>query len=463
MNRQSSPISTHTSDSSSVSLVLTACAISVLFLYLVYSENFVFGSKPGNWVYPYFKKVSSIPLWIPLIVLLSLGVFFVGSKLIRSHEKKVLFGCFLNAVFIQSVIRQVYPFSLGSIVVSDRANSFYTPAMRFSALEILTKYNLLAPSFPQHAATNMPGKILLFELFKPLSLSPEMMGYLILVLSSLGALLLYGICKELFYDKLAAFYAFTLYALIPCKLFFLPILNTVTPVFILLFFYLVLVYIEKKQFWISWILGITLYILIMFEPSPLVIGIILIGILLHAIREKKVFKKDLLKLFINFLLAFLGVHIIFSVLLSFDLIQSFQYILKDAMGFNINHERHYTTWVGENTKEFFYSVGLPVIIIFVYMVAQIFSQWRTLKNNTRWSLENVYVISLLVTFFVVVFLGVNRGEITRLWIYLAVFFQIPASIFVAKINKGEVLFLLVAGTLVAQTILTLHRVGFIIP
>jgi hypothetical protein len=309
----------------------------------------------------------------------------------------------------------------------------------------------------------MPGKILLFELFKPLSSSPEMMGYLVLVLSSLGALLLYGICKKLFYDKQAAFYAFTLYALIPCKLFFLPILNTVTPVFILLFFYLVLVYIEKKHFWISWLLGITLYILILFEPSPLVIGIILIGILLHAIREKKISKQDLWKLFINVLLAFLGVHIIFSVLLSFDLIQSFQYVLKDAMSFDINSERHYLTWVGENTKEFFYGVGLPVIIIFVYMAAQIFSQWRTLKNNARWSLENVYVIGLLVTFSVVVFLGVNRGEITRLWIYLAVFFQIPASIFMARINKGEVLFLLVAGTLVIQTILTLQRVGFIIP
>ena len=97
------------------------------------------------------------------------------------------------------------------------------------------------------------------------------------------------------------------------------------------------------------------------------------------------------------------------------------------------------------------------------MVAQIFSQWRALKNNAGWSLENVYVIGLLVTFFVVVFLGVNRGEITRLWIYLAVFFQIPASIFIAKINKGEVLFFLVASTIVAQNILTLHRVGFIIP
>ena len=114
------------------------------------------------------------------------------------------------------------------------------------------------------------------------------------------------------------FYAFTLYALISCKIFFLPILNTVTPVFILLFFYLVLVYIEKKHIWISWISGITLYFLILFEPSPLVIGIILIGILLHAIREKKVSKMDLCKLFINLFLAFLGVHILISMLLSFE-------------------------------------------------------------------------------------------------------------------------------------------------
>lgn len=39
----------------------------------------------------------------------------------------------------------------------------------------------------------------------------------------------------------------------------------------------------------------------------------------------------------------------------------------------------------------------------------------------------VLILSLLVTWCIVVFWGINRGETTRLWIYLAVYFQIPAA------------------------------------
>src|SRR5690242_18549962 len=127
MDHDPSPVSTESSNSDSVAFVLTACVISALLIFLVYSENFIFGSKSGNWVYPYFKTAIPIPPWTLWIVLLSLGLsIFIGSKLIHSYEKIVLAACFLNIVFIQFLIRQVYPYSLGSIVQSDGANSFYS-------------------------------------------------------------------------------------------------------------------------------------------------------------------------------------------------------------------------------------------------------------------------------------------------------------------------------------------------
>lgn len=464
MDRDTSSSSTQPSDSNSVPLILTACAISFLLIFLVYSENFVFGSKAGHSIYPYLGWLPTIPRWIPITVVVLLGIaVFIGGKLIHAHEKIALLGCFVIAVLLQSIIHLVYPFPLGAIVQSDVADSFYTPAMRYSALEILQNYPVLASSYPGHVSSNMPGKILLFELFKPFTSSPEVVGYLVIVLSSLGALLLYEICKKLFHDKQIAFYAFLLYALIPCKLFFLPILNTVTPVFILLFFYLFLVYIEKKQMWVAWLLGVVLYSLILFEPSPLITAFILTGVLVYAIREKQFSIKDAGKLSIHLILAFLGIYIIFYVLLSFDLIQTFLYVLRDAVTFNLARRRDYAIWLGENIKDFFYDAGLPVMIILIYMTAQIFGQWKSLKEFIRWPLENIYLFSLWVTFLVVDLLGVNRGETTRLWIYLAVFFQVPASIFMARIKRGEILFFLVALTLVVQSMLTLHRVAFVIP
>lgn len=464
MDQDSSPLSPQSSKADSIALVLTACIISVLLIYLVYSRNFVFGSELGNWVYPYLSSLPVFPKWIPLIVFLSLGLFvFLGSKLIHSYERITLFGLFLFAIFIQSLIRKIYPFSMGSVVQSDSANSFYTPAMSYSAVEILSKFNALAPLFPLHARSNMPGKILLFELFKQFTSSPEIMGYLVIILSSLGALLLYGVCKRLFHDRQIAFYALTLYVLIPCKLFHFPLLNTVTPVLMLMCFYLFLVYLKNKHILIAWALGVSLYILILFEPSPLITGIVLIGILIYAIREKRFSKKDFYRLSINLSLAFLVVYIIFDILFSFNLLESFLYVLKDAMKFNITYERGYLIWIVENSKEFFLGVGIPVMIIFIYMTAQILVQTKTLKSFTQWSLENIFVISLLVTFFVLLFLGINRGEVMRLWIYLAVLFQIPTSIFIAKIEKGEILFFLVASLLAVQAMVTLHRVGFNFP
>ncbi|MBI1855072.1 MAG: hypothetical protein HYR93_04305 [Chloroflexi bacterium] len=465
MDAKSSTATIQSTNSDKASLILTFCAMGVLMIFLVYSRNFAFGSKQGNWVYPYFNKITSIPLWIPILVFLLLGLsIFIGSRLIFFHEKTTLFGSFLIIVFIQLLIRNIYPVSLGTIVQSDNATSFYSVAMRYSPVETLTQYDALVLSFPLHAVSNMPGKILLFELFKLFTLSPQIMGYLVVLLSTFGALPLYGICKKLFHDKKAAFYAFMLYALIPSRLFFFPLLNTVTPLFILLCLYLFLIYIEGKNLLFLWLLGAALYILILFEPSPLLTGIIFIGILINAAGEKKLSKKDFGALLIIPLLAFLGMYTLFSVLFSFDLIQVLRFVVRDAVNFNFKDNRGYWVWIGENTKEFFYGVGTPIMLIFIYWISQLLVKWKSLKYNViYWSMENIFVLSLLMTFGAVVFLGINRGEVSRLWIYLAVFFQIPASLFIAKIPKSTVLFFLVTSTLVLQSIVALQRVGFIIP
>jgi hypothetical protein len=448
-----------------VPLTLTFCVISILFIYLVYAGNFIFGSKIGNWTYPYFKTISSIPVWIPITIVILIGIsIFIGGKLIQVHEKITLLLCFISTLIIQVLIHRIYPVPMGAIVASDTSNSFYSLALRYSPFEILTRYSQLAPTFPLHARTNMPGKIILLQLFTPFTTSPRIIAYLVILLSALGAFLLYGICMQLFHNKRIAFYAFILYALVPCRLLFFPILNTVTPVFILLCLYLFLLYLERKQILFLGLLGAALYLLVLFEPTPLVTGILFVGILLHAIRERRLLKKDFLVLLIVPALSFLVVYLLFYLLFSFNLWQAFQYILRDAVDFNAIEERPYWTWVAENPKEFFYVAGLPVMMIFIYLVAQFLYPWRDInRKGSRWSIENVFILSLLATFIVVVFLGINRGEITRLWIYLAVFFQIPTAFFLAKIPKSEGLFFIVCCTLVVQSIVALQRVSFIIP
>jgi hypothetical protein len=452
------------SKAESIALIITACVIGALLIYLVHLRNYVFGSELGHWVYPYLSSLPFFPEWILLTVLFLVALLvFLGGKFIHLYEKTTLFFVFLIGVFIQSLIRKIYPYSLGAVVESDTANSFYSPAMSHSALEVLSKFDELVSSFPLHARSNMPGKILLFEFFKLFTSSSEAMGYLVIVVSSLGALLLYGICKRLFQDKRIAFYALTLYMVLPCKIFFYPILNTVTPVFMLLCFYLLVVYLDNPRNFLPWLLGASFFVLALFEPSPLITGIVMAGITLHTLREGKLTRRELVMLILFTASGFLAATLLFYLVFSFNFFQSFLYLLNEARNFNINDGRGYLIWIIENSREFFYGAGVPVMIIFIYMTVLIFARTKTIKEVTRWSLENVFVISLLVNFLVLLFLGINRGEITRLWIYLAVLFQVPASVFIAKTGKGTILFFLVASLLAMQGMVTLHRIGFVFP
>lgn len=466
MENKSSSTTTQSTNTDKISLLLVFCSVTALMIFLVYTENFVFGSEKGSWLYRYFKDVTIIKPWQPLTIFILLGLaIFIGDKFINKYETLTLIICFLIAIITQILIRNIYPFSMESIVQSDRANGFYSVAMEYSALEILKQYHILASDFSGHVRANLPGKILLYELFEVFTTSPKIMGYLIITFSTLGAFLIYGICNKLFLDKKAAFYAFILYIVIPGKLFFFPILNTVTPMFMLLCIYLFLLYFERKNLLFLWLLGGALFMLVLFDPSPLVVGLVFIGVIFHAIVEKKIALKNFLHIAVIPLLAFLCLYMLFSLFFSFDLIKAFQFILNDAIRFNLEDQRGYRVWFGQNIKEFFYSAGTPIILIFIYRISQILLEWKTLfkRNMINWTAENIFILSVLMTFGVVVFLGINRGEISRLWIYLAVLFQIPAALFIAKIQNSSIPFYIITSTLAIQTIVALQRVGFVNP
>jgi hypothetical protein len=212
------------------------------------------------------------------------------------------------------------------------------------------------------------------------------------------------------------------------------------------------------------LLGISIYFLVLFEPSPLVAGILFIGIFIHSIVQKRISLKELISVLLIPTGSFLAVFILFIIIFHFNLLQSFQYVMNDATNFNMNAGRSYQIWLRENVKEFFFSAGLPVMMIFIYFVINMFSEWKTSGINIlRRSIDKIYTLSLILTFCVVLFLGINRGETTRLWIYLAVFFQVPAAFFMTKKVQNNTLFFFVACTLIAQSIISLQRVGFIIP
>ena len=57
--------------------------------------------------------------------------------------------------------------------------------------------------------------------------------------------------------------------------------------------------------------------------------------------------------------------------------------------------------------------------------------------------------------------GINRGEVVRLWIFLACLFQIPAAYVCARLNSRAALALVLATT-VLQAALGIKMIGFIV-
>jgi len=58
--------------------------------------------------------------------------------------------------------------------------------------------------------------------------------------------------------------------------------------------------------------------------------------------------------------------------------------------------------------------------------------------------------------------GVNRGEVTRLWIFLECFFQIPAAYACTRLHSRTAL-MLILGTTLLQGALGASMIAFVLP
>ncbi len=453
------------STSHKAAIIATLSLLNLGLIYLVYNQNLVFGSSAGKWVYRYFEEIQPIPIWVSAASLILLWLLvFAGGKFIRKHERITLAGVFLIVLLLQLIITSVHPIPLSVLVKSDLANTFYSVSLTYSPAELLSQYQEVVPTMFAHARTNMPGKTLFFHFLGLFTSNPRIMAYLIIAFSTLGGVLLYGICKLLFDDRRTALYAFILYVLVPAKLAFFPILNTVTPVVILACLLLLLLFIQNhKIFWLM-LLGVGLYLLILFEPAPLPAGLIFIGVIIYAVANRRLQIKHIGQIALITVLSFALTYLLFLQLFSFDLFSAFDYVLDDVVAFNTRRERDYWIWLGENLKEFFFATGIPVSMVFIYTFAYAVSRrLSSMKELFLTRPEFNYLYSLAATFAFVWLMNINRGETTRLWIYLSVFFQVPAAYVMGKQLKNSWLFFIVIIMLALQSLVTLQCVQFMNP
>jgi hypothetical protein len=432
-----------------------------------------FGSTEGGWIYPILAQLTIRP-FVVFALLAPALIFFVhcSTKYIHSHQRTVVAAWILAGFAIQICIRSLAPFGLENIVLSEDANSFFSVTQRYNPRELLGSFHEIAATLPIHAKANMPGKVLLYYLLETITTSPEALGYLILFLSNLGGVLVYVIALKLFNDRISAIYALVLYLLLPAKLFFFPLLNTVTPVFILLPLLFLLLFLASRRPVYLLLEGASLYALVVFEPLPLVLGLVFLALLARAYCLGQIDRSDLARLVLIVIATFLTCHLLMVGMYGFDVWESFQFAVEDARAFNAEMGRPYGVWVLQNLKDFLFGAGLPASAVFLAATAYRVGKFVCVlcKKESRWPQlrsfltepEAVPTLSFALVLVITDLIGVNRGETIRLWIFLAVFVQIIAANRCAVLKPRWVFPALVVLTLL-QTTVTISTVGFVIP
>ena len=416
-------------------------AVALFGIALIATGSITFGSVLGNWVYPIEESDLSVRglLILALVLPTTLVGVHYGNRWIDSRQELVLALWFILGTGAVFAIRWLYPFSLGTVVQSDGANSFYSPTLTYSALQFLSQFEQIAPSLPSHAATNLPGKVLLFHLLQTVTNSPQVMGALIVVIANLAALILFYVVKHLSQNGSVALKSFVLCLFLPARLGFLPILNTVSPVLILAAFWLLLKALDSRSRAIYGLLGGSLYVVCLFEPLPLVMGLLFAAMVVRAVATRALPWIQAVEIGVLTAAGFAATHVVFVAIFDFDLLHAVQVALADAVDFNQEDSRLYSVWIVANLKETFLAVGIAqamfLVLVVLHLARTLCRAVTSHESSLRiYLLENSVVFTLALVS-VLTFLdltGINRGEVTRLWIFLFCFMTATTAWFIDR-------------------------------
>jgi hypothetical protein len=441
-------------------LVIGALA-SLFVSYEVSRQSVILGSRDGGWVYGYVEPFKARILGVSLLATaLCAGLVFSVTPSGRSGWLAVVAWIGL-AFALDALIRSQTPFTFEQIFNSEGANSFYSVTQRVGAASALRDFDRLRSTWPLHAQSNMPGKLMLVYALRMVSAQPGVVAWLVVGVSNLGAALMYLFVRELFADERTAIYSAALYLLAPAKLFFFPLLNTVTPVIVLACAVLLLVCLRTGRVLYAAALGIALFVLPFFEPLPLVLGLLFALLVVRSLWLGQISRFRLLIQMSVAIVAFLAVYGFVHLVLGFNLVATFARIGEHARRFNEDTGRPYAIWVWTNLRDFFFGIGVCQAVVFWVAFVDGF-RGGDFSREALTRPITVLCIGAAAVLVAIDALGVNRGEVIRLWIFLTCLFQIPTAYVCARLDTPLALMLVMALT-VLQAAIGAAMIGFILP
>ncbi|MBA4186569.1 MAG: hypothetical protein C0467_00985 [Planctomycetaceae bacterium] len=428
-----------------------------------------YGSEAGGWVYP--RVSDETPPWAVVLGLLLatvvVGAAWASRRMVERRPSLVIAFWLIAAFFVQMSVWSLSNVEFGTVVLSG-TNGFYEVAAQHTVAEFLRDFQTISLEASFHVRANLAGKVLFFHLLRCITETPREVAWLILCISNLGGVLAYAIATDLFRDRLVGHTALLLYLFLPAKLFFFPLMNTVAPVFILLPLWMLLRFCATQG--VYWLIGIgvSLYWLVLFDPLPLVTGLVFLGILGRAIVRCDLDWVGTAQVFLLVPLSFCGAAWLVSWAYGYNVIEAARFAIAHAKEFNELNNRPYDLWLFQNLIDFLVNTGIATSSVFVWLAATAMRRSLVAWTRDGWraSLAEVaradtcVVLSVLAVLLTLNGIGINRGEAIRLWIFLGVFVTMPVAAYCAHRPR---LFAVIIGTALLQTCTSMSTRAFVMP
>jgi methylthioxylose transferase len=441
--------------------VLAGTVVGAAVCCAVATEALLLGSPRGRWHYRYVQPLAITPF------LVALGVSVPVLALLRirarsaAGEWSLVVAWIVLATAAHAALRSLTLFSFESIFTSPGANSFYTVTLQQPLSAVLSSFVQARDAMPLHAQSNMPGKLVLMYGLEVVTVSPVVLPWIVVMLSNLGALLMYRFVRRLVEDHTTALYSAVLYLFVPAKLFFFPLMNTITPVIALALGCLIVEWLKTGRLLWAVAVGVLLYVVVFFEPLPLVLGLLFAGLAFRAVCRGDLGWSRLVSHSVAALAAFVACAVLVQQVWGFDLINGFRAVRAHALEFNAIERRPYDIWVRANLVEFFFGLGPCQTVLITGALVLGLRGPDTLGDRLTRPVPLV-TLGLLAAVAAIDLIGINRGEVIRLWIFLACFLQIPAAWVCAETGRPQAIALVIITTLLVCALGTAN-IGFVVP
>jgi len=434
----------------------------LLVLIAIWNRWVVFGSVSGRWVFPYIGDTPALDLLFGVfVVALAFALRGPLEQLVtgggRSREVAVVLATLLVGIALELYLHSRYSQTLAALVRSNSANGYFFAAQRLDVVRVLSQFPRALAGMPMHVHSNMPGKVIFYRWLLQITQDPTALGVAIVAVSNLTGVAVYVLAKFLFADRLVAWAAMLLVMFTPGKVEFQPILNTVSPVLIFCALTAVVAAFQNRRLGWAAVAGALLCGEFLFEPLPFALGLVFVAVTAAIAYARHAY----LRLLLIYGLALAGFVVSAGLLylcFGFNIVTALGYCVNEAADFNMRVGRTYAVWVAGDLKEYFYGAGALSSVLALCS----WSQAKTWRGDEASVVSLFLLVALFATIAGLDLSGINRGEVTRLWIFLMPVQALVVARYCVRTLSGGA-YLAAWGGALLQTVICLGSVGFVLP